>query len=63
MHSDSASDAAMSPVFQLTYQMTSHSYDELVALYGACSHGTPTWKREKERFVDVLVGIRDLWPR
>lgn len=60
--SDHTREPALSPVFQLMYQMTYTSYEELMTIYQACIEGSQRWETEKGRFVDFLVHVKELWP-
>lgn len=59
---DSCREPASSPVFQLMHRMPFFAGEQLIALHRHCAEGSPTWRREKERFADYLVHIMELWP-
>ncbi|MFE9244944.1 hypothetical protein [Nocardiopsis sp. NPDC006938] len=60
--SDHTREPALSPVFQLMYQMTYTSYEELMIIHQSCREGSRRWDTEKGRFVDFLVHVKELWP-
>ncbi|MGW9349026.1 hypothetical protein [Nocardiopsis flavescens] len=59
---DRATDPALSPVYQLMYQMSYTSYRELLDIHQACAEGTQRWEKEKEHFIDFLAHVKELWP-
>lgn len=59
---DEIRDPESSPVFQLMYQMTYCSYEELERINQDCTENNRRWISEKKRFVDYLVHIKELWP-
>ncbi|MEV2279211.1 hypothetical protein AB0I72_26900 [Nocardiopsis sp. NPDC049922] len=62
VRADQAKNPALSPVYQLMYQMSYTSYEDLLDIHQACTEGTPRWKTEKEHFIEFLAHVKELWP-
>lgn len=59
---DESREPAVSPVYQLMYQLTYLPHEELIRLYHECAAGSTGWEKAKAELVDHLVGIAELWP-
>jgi tryptophanyl-tRNA synthetase len=60
---DAASDPESSPVYQLMYQMTYCSVEDLLKSYSECRKQSQAWVRQRGDFADYLIDIRSKWPR
>ena len=61
--SDDALRPELSPVYQLMYQTTYCSMEDLVRHYVECENRSSAWTKIRSNFTDYLVSVRDMWPR